>query len=519
MSYRKQLQTATQTIAYYAAQQPGHTAIIDADEAVSYAELDTRSSRVANALAQLGVGSGVRVAYLGHEYASYWEVHYGAAKAGAVLVPINWRLTGPEVAHILEDSEARVLFIDADHPLVGTTTATEILVDRRGAAPEGATVYASWRDRSPATAPSDLATPQTPLAQLYTSGTTGLPKGVVLPHRSFFAIRDLLGEAGLDWIDWRDGDRALLGMPGFYIGGLWYGNQAFNAGATVVVVPEFQPGPIIELIRRLEVTTAILVPTMVQSILLQPGAAPAAFRTLRKVIYGGAPVAAKILTEAIDVFGSEFAQIYGLTETGNTAVCLPPAEHYPGSPRLSAAGRPYPGVELRLLDEEGSPVEQGEVGEVHLRTPAAMLEYWRRPEATAETLVDGWIRTGDAGYLDEDGFLFIQDRVKDLIVVSGEKAFPAEIEKAITQHPAVEDAAVIGIPDEASGEAVLAFIKPLAGQQLTTRELARFLASRLAGYKVPKRFEFVETIPRNPSGKVLRRQLRQDYWRNEDRQV
>ncbi|HEV2779570.1 MAG TPA: fatty acid--CoA ligase [Actinophytocola sp.] len=516
------LRTLADIVRVQAAARADHAAILCEGRRVDYAALNRVSKQAAHGIRAAGLRPGDRLAYLGKESEHYYELLFGAAKSGTVLVPINWRLTAGEVEHILRDSGSALLFVDSTTAAVAEKVAadlpdlTVVSLDRPGEPGAG---FVEWVSGQPDVDLLTRVRPDDPIVQMYTSGTTGLPKGVVLAHRSFFAVRNALAGADLDWIDWRDGDRSLVGLPGFHIGGLWWALQAFAAGVTNVVIREFTPSGAVELIRSLGVTTACLVPAMLRLVLAEPGVSSADFATLRKIVYGGAPISEALLANCIEGFGCEFAQIYGLTETGNTAVCLPPDQHFPGSPRLRAAGRPYPGFELKIVDADGERLGAGEMGEVCLRTPAAMVEYWNLPEATAKTLIDGWVHTGDAGYVDEDGYLFIRDRIKDMIIVAGENVYPAEIENVITKHPDVADAAVVGVPDERWGEAVHAFVVPAAGKQVRARDLAAFLQGRIAAFKAPLRYEFIDAVPRNPSGKILRRELRARFWRNEERAV
>lgn len=515
--YHGELQTFAAVTARHARVQPGVPAVICGDQAYSYAELHRESNRLAHGLRADGLGPGDRVAYLGKESVQYYATVFACAKIGAVLVPVNFRLTGTEVEHILRDSHSALLIVDADlrdtiEPVAAQLPALIV----RGSGPGD---FAAWTGGRP---DADLAAPggpDDPVVQLYTSGTTGLPKGVVLAQRSFFAVRDALAGAGLDWIDWRAGDRSLIGIPGFHVGGLWWAVQGFSAGVTNVAMPRFDSARALELITALGVTTVCVVPSMLRLLLAEPDADKAAFATVRKVVYGGSPIAEALLRAALPVLDCDFAQIYGLTETGNTAVCLPPVDHRDGSPRLRAAGKPYPCVQVKVIDEAGHPLPAGQVGEVCLRSPARMLEYWGLPEATARTLVDGWIHTGDAGHLDADGYLYISDRLKDMIIVAGENIYPAEIENVITQHPGVSDAAVIGVPHDTFGEAVHAFVAVRPGHRVSPRDLLVFCRERMATFKIPSRFETVDAVPRNPSGKILRRELRDRFWAGRDRHV
>ncbi|MEU8032246.1 fatty acid--CoA ligase [Streptomyces sp. NPDC049099] len=509
------METLVQTIRLHAHHRPDTPAVLCEGRSLSYGDLHRESNRIAHAIRAAGLTEGDRVAYLGKESEHYYEILFGCAKSGTVLVPVNWRLTAPEVSHILQDSGTRLLFLESEFaPIVARmpTAPPETVV------PLGVN-FAGWKAGHPDTDTKSDATADTPVAQLYTSGTTGLPKGVVLAHRSFFAIREALASEGLDWIDWRDGDIALVGIPGFHIGGLWWATQNLNAGTTVVAMRAFAARHAVDLIRELGITTACVVPAMLRMMLTEPGVTAKDFATLRKTVYGGSPISESLLEESLAVLDCDFAQIYGLTETGNTAVCLPPADHVPGGPRMQAAGHPYPGVRAKVIDDEGKELPPGEIGEVCLHTPARMVEYWGLPDKTAQTLVDGWIHTGDAGYIDQDGYLFIRDRIKDAILVAGENVYPAEIEKVLEHHPGVAEAVIVGAPDERWGERVHAFVVPVPGEQPSPRDLHTFLVPRLAAFKLPSAYEFIDHVPRNPSGKILRRELRDRFWGDSARKV
>jgi fatty-acyl-CoA synthase/long-chain acyl-CoA synthetase len=471
----------------------------------------------------LDLDTRARVAYLGKESVPYYDVLFACAKSDTVLVPINWRLTAGEVEHILKDSGTRVVFVDQN--------LTSLVNQIRNALPElehtivvdeqieSSAGFNIWQNGFSDAGHAPRANSEEPIAQLYTSGTTGLPKGVVLPHRSFFKIREALAENKLDWIDWRNDDVSLIGIPGFHVGGLWWALQGFNAGITNVAMKMFVAHDAVKTIERLGVSTACVVPAMIQMMLNDRGVTSHNFTSLRKIVYGGSPISEALLEQGLSTMQCDFAQIYGLTETGNTAVCLPPRAHVAGSPQMRSAGRPYPNVELKIIDQEGTLLPVGGIGEVCIRTPAHMIGYWGNQVATKETLVDGWIHTGDAGYLDEKGYLYICDRLKDVVIVAGENVYPAEVENALSKHPAVLDVAVIGVPDERWGEALSAFVAVNGGERVNPRELLVFLKGKIADYKIPAKYEFIESIPRNPSGKILRRELRKKYWDHMERNV
>jgi fatty-acyl-CoA synthase len=485
------------------------------DRQVTYAELHRRANRVGNALRSARVGFGSRVAFLGRESEHYYTTVLGAAAAGAVLVPINWRLTGREIDHILRDSDAEVLFVERDFqasvdraraslPALRAVVPVDDDEDRGGG-------LLAWCATAPDTVPLPVVTgPDDAVVQIYTSGTTGLPKGVVLAHRSFFTLPAAMRAAGVCWIDWRPDDVNLIALPGFGIAGLSWFLHGFVAGGTNVVMRMFVAQEAVRLIERCRVTTTFVAPAMLRLMLAESGVGPATFASLRKVSYGAAPMSEELLRHCVQMLGCEFAQIYASTETGSVAVCLPPEEHRKETPSLRSVGRPCPGNELKVIDPDGHECAPGQIGQVCIRTPARMLGYWRLPEATQRTLAGEWLRMGDAGYLDDNGYLYLCDRINDTIIVGGQNIYPAEVEQEIGAHPGVADVAVVGVPDSRWGEAVHACVVPREDHTVTDRQLVRFLRGRIAAYKIPTAYHVVTELPRNPSGKILRRVVREN---------
>lgn len=523
MRYYPQLSTLAQTLEFQSQHNSDVTAMICAEHQISYATLGQCARQLAHGLNERGIAPGDKVAYLGKESHHYYYLLFACALSGAILVPINWRLTQPEVHHVLSDSQAKGLFFDSSFaPMMTKLLETNPQLNTLVTLDQ---VDDNWLhiDDLLSQPVSDYhpveVTQDTVIAQLYTSGTTGLPKGVQLAHRSFFKVRESLVNEGLDWIDWYQGDVSLIGIPGFHIGGLWWASQGFNAGITNVIIPTFLAPLALSLISEHGITTACVVPSMIQLLLLEREVEQLDFARLRKIVYGGSPIAESLLARGMEIFDCDFAQIYGLTETGNTAICLPPEAHKPGTKLMQAAGRPYPCVRLKIIDDDGSVLDDGEVGEVCIQTPSHMVGYWQLPEATAKTLIDGWIHTGDAGYI-EDEYLFICDRIKDTIIVAGDNVYPSEVENALSGHPGVQEVAVIGVPDKQWGEAIHAVVvREPDVTPVTPRALILFLKQSLADYKLPHHFEFADSIPRNPSGKILRRKLRDRYWQSMERKV
>jgi acyl-CoA synthetase (AMP-forming)/AMP-acid ligase II len=518
--------------ARHAAARPGLTAVIHEDRRTTFGELHQESNRTAHALLRAGLTRGDRVAYFGKDSALYFEITLACAKSGTVLVPVNWRLSAVEVDHILRDSGARLAFVEPEFLPVARRVAAALpglntIVTLDGEEPGGPGVagreaagdggFAAWRagaavaDLEPGTGTDD------PVLQVYTSGTTGLPKGVVLAHRSFYSFIEAMEREGADWFDWLPDDVSLVSFPGSYVAGMAWFMHSFIAGIPNVVMRMFVAEEAVRLVERYGVTITFAAPAMLHLMLAESRSRASVFRSLRKVAYGAAPMPEALLDECVKVMDCQFAQVYASTESGSVATMLPPADHHSGSPVLRSAGRACPGSELRIIDREGRPLPAGEIGQVCVRTGARMIGYWGMPEETERTLVDGWLLMGDAGYLDERGYLFLRDRINDTIIMAGQNIYPAEVEGALDQHPAVAESSVIGVPDPQWGESVRACVVLAPGAEATPRELMLHLRGRIADYKIPAGYVFVAELPRNPSGKVLRRILRERYGQQQTR--
>ncbi|MEL7447045.1 MAG: fatty acid--CoA ligase [Pseudomonadota bacterium] len=506
---------------------PGTAAFTYGDEVITFADLDEGGNRVANGLASLGVAQGDRVSFLGKNHPLYFEALLGAAKLGAVMTPVNWRLAAPEVAYILGNCEAEVVFVAEGFAQMlervrGETPRVRHVIGIDAPDHDG-TDYRSWRDSFPATPQTFNPGLEDDALQLYTSGTTGRPKGAVMTHGSLLSSRDSAGSEGemRAWQQPVEGDVTLLAMPCFHISGTGTGIGTMVAGTNSIVLPEYDPAQALDLIENYNISKIFLVPAAIQILLNHPRVREVDFSRLQYVTYGASPIPLELMKQAMDVLGCGFVQMYGMTETSGTIVALDPEDHVPeGSPKMRSVGKPLNGVEIKIIDEAGDDVPANAVGEIATRSSKNMSRYWNNPEATAETIdADGWLRTGDAGYLDDDGYLYIHDRVKDMIISGGENIYPAEVENAVYAHPSVADVAVIGVPHEKWGEAVKACVVVKEGQELTEADVIAHSREHIAGYKCPKSVDFIEALPRNPSGKILRRELRAPYWEGKDRAV
>jgi fatty-acyl-CoA synthase len=489
---------------------------------ITYAEFDRRTNQCAQALIAAGLGPGDRIACLAKNNADFFVLWLGAVKARVCLAPVNWRLAPPEIAFILKDANARVLVCGADFEgvvdmIVSDCPELHHLIQFE----PGHARWPAFDDWIAAYSDMDPGLPLLPdddVIQLYTSGTTGLPKGVQLTASNFEQAFGAAVEGA--WASFETNKAVLVAMPLFHVAGTNVGLLGLLQGCRNVVLREITPTGLLAVLQDEKIAYAFLVPAVINMLLQTPGIETADVSRLERLFYGASPIAEDVLLRAADRFSATFTQLYGLTETNGVGAMLGPDDHDPALGKLRACGRQWEAAELRVVRPDGAVAESGEVGEIQIRSKAVMKGYWNRPEATAEAIdAEGWFRSGDAGYFDDDGYLYIYDRVKDMIVSGGENVYPAEVENALFSHFAVADAAVIGVPDPRWGEAVKAVVVLRPGAHATPADLIAHCKSRIAGYKCPKSVDFIQVLPRNPSGKVLRRELRAPHWAGRDRNV
>lgn len=508
----------------------------------SFAEVEALTNRLAQAMVAAGVGRDDRVATLTRHQPESAMVTLAAQKIGAVCMPVNWRLASPEVQYILDDGQAKFLMTDAEFAplLAGLSVPTLRATVLSQAQPPGGAgsstpvetagsqwpTLEQWAAPHPNIDPGFRPQPEDAALQLYSSGTTGLPKGVELSHR---ALTHSLVDGVAEVWDYRPQEHVNLNaLPAFHIAGHGIALLTHAMGGLSVTLPDFEPVAVLDALVKRRVSHAFLVPAMIQFLLQAPGVEKQDFSALKMISYGASPISDRVLIDAMRVLGCDFVQVYGLTETSGAVTVLPARDHVAEGPRaalLRSAGLAMKDVELRVIrpgtDETA---DEGEVGELLVRTPKNMTRYWRKPEATQDTLIPGatgedpWLRTGDAGYM-QDGYLFLHDRIKDMIVSGGENIYPAEVENALMLHPAVADGAIIGVPDDKWGEAVKAIVVLKPGSTADAQAIMAFMRERIARFKCPKSVDFVDSIPRNPSGKILKRVLREPYWKDHARRI
>ncbi len=485
----------------------GRAGLVFGDTRLTWTEVNERVNRLANALVARGVSAGDRVAILAHNSHRFLEVYWGLAKLGAIAVPLNFRLTTAEMATLLEHSGASVLVVGGDYRQVAADLPGLHLVidlDRTDS-------YEALLADAAADEPELGADSGDPFAIMYTSGTTGMPKGAVVTHGNLES--NVYNQAIADKAD--PADINLVATPLYHMGAVFMATTYAALGCTQVILERFAAAEVLETVERERVTTCLLVPTMLNMVLNEPSIQRRDLASLRLIFYGGSTITKAVLRRAIETIGCGFTQGYGLTETIEATFLTADDHRLDDDPvherRLASAGREAVNAEVRVVDDEGRDLPAGEVGEVLIRGPSVIREYWRAPEATRDAIRDGWFHTGDLGYRDDDAFLFIVDRKKDMIISGGVNVYPKEVEEVLFAHPSVLEAAVIGLPDDTWGEAVTAVVVVRPDCELTEDELLEHCRGALAGYKKPRSVKFVAELPRNPSGKILKRELRATF--------
>jgi len=485
-------------LSYACVHAPDRPAVVAADRTVSFAQLNAGASRLVGLFRDCSLRPGDVVALLAKNEVAYFEIHIAAIRAGLVLMPLNFRLALPELEYIVADSKPELLISGQEFAAV----AEALEVRRKYVL--GHDFESLLANVRPVQEVHWNISADAPCVIFYTSGTTGRPKGAVLSNRALFSRM----YSNIFEYRMTPDDRFLMCLQLFHIGSINCYSHLY-VGSTVYLIRDFEPAEVLELLPRHRITVALLVPTMVNTIVNLPAAVKANFTSLRTMVYGGSPIPPATLARAIELMGCGFLQTYGMTET-NAITLLRPCDHDPvNKPHLLAsAGTQALGMEVRVVDESDRDVEAGARGEIVCRGPQLMDRYLNLPAATADALRGGWMHTGDMGYVDEEGYLYVTDRKQDMIVSGGENVYPREVEDVLFEHADVLEAAVIGVPDEKWGERVHAVVVLKDGVVADTVALIAFARLHLAGYKVPKTLEFVAELPKNAAGKVVRSELR-----------
>ena len=497
------------------------TAVLDGDFTATYEEHLDRVCRLADGMAStLGVNRGDRFAVMALNGHAFLELYHASLLSGSVINPLNLRLATQELSFIIRDSGAKVCFADAFFAAMIDSVRAEAGIDNlvligSGDAPHDL-AYEDIVAAGKANVPPEPEETD-PAVLMYTGGTTGLPKGVVLDNRAL--MLDIY-KVATRWS--MDEEFVYLHQtPMFHAASLGAILAVPAVGGQTTFVPIFQPAAVLDTIERHQVTMTVMVPTMVAMLLDHPDFKPERLASLQVLTYGASPMPTSLVERVLDMFPDlDLFQGYGMTENCGLLTCLGPEEHRRGGDLLRSAGRPMPGSVITIQDESGNILPAGESGEVCAQAGNYMQEYWNRPDETAAAFREGWYHTGDAGYLDEAGYVYLVDRVKDMIVTGGENVYSVEVENAIASHPAVAQVAVIGVPSEQWGEAVLAIVVPREGVKVSEEDIKAWARDRIAGYKVPKSVEFrTEPLPLSGAMKVLKRELRTAYWEGQERSV
>jgi acyl-CoA synthetase (AMP-forming)/AMP-acid ligase II len=494
------MRTLAEMLRWRARRHPTLEAIWFDGKSQTFAELDASSSQLAAGFVdKLKLQPGDRVAVIDKNCAAYLELFFALDKAGLVIAPLNWRLTPREINAIIDDIKPKLIVVGSEFASHGAESGVPVLTYKD--LPRGEADPA--RDADGAVS-----------SQFCTSGTTGLPKGAMLTGWNVLNVGLCLA---LEIPELREGGRHLVCLPLFHIGGAGWAIWAMQQGSTAIIVREIVPEMLLKTMVEQKVETALLAPTLMLYLTELPASRTADFSALRHITYGTAPISPDLLRRSIETFKCRFSQLYGLTETTGPITALPHAHHT--GDRILSCGRPMFGGRMRVVDANNKDLPPYEVGELLYQGESLMAGYWQREKETAFAIRDGWLHTGDAGYLDEDGFIFLKDRLKDMIVSGGENVYPAEIEAILMGHPEVLECAVIGVPDPKWGETVKAVVVRRPGASLAEAALIEWSRNKLAGFKRPRSVDFIDALPRNASGKLLKRTLREPYWAGYARRV
>jgi acyl-CoA synthetase (AMP-forming)/AMP-acid ligase II len=490
---------------------PDRAAIVfpDGGLTVTYDALEAASNAFAAALRARGLGGADRIAYLGRNSDVFYPVLFGAIRADCVLVPINSRLTGPEIHQQLQDSRARLLICDSElqalagQAVQGLASLPELLLIEAG---DETGLRAELR--RPAAVFPVPKVPEQVVLQLYTSGTTGRPKGVLISHQALSLSRHAeLSTPQLGHLE--QGCVIASPMPNFHIGGSSWVLMGLVRLGTVILTANPSPANLLELLQKHQARHIFIVPTVIRALVDEIRSRQLPAPRLTGIYYGAMPMSAALLRDSLEVFDCAFVHFYGMTENTGSATFLAPQDHdLACAERLKSVGRPYPGTSLEIRGPDRRVLRVGQAGEIWVNSPTLMLGYSNLPEATREALIEGWYATGDGGYLDVEGYLYLTDRIKDMIVSGGENVYPVEVEEALRRHPSVLDAAVVGKPDARWGEAVVAFVQLRPGAAASAQDVLLSARRHIAGYKCPKILYFVVELPRTAAGKVRRGELR-----------
>ncbi len=502
---------------HWAKERPDAIAVEYGDRRTTFAQVDRLSRQLVACLAECGVGKGDRIAWYGKNSDRYFLLLYAAGRMGAVMAPLGWRLAPREIGYILGDTGAKLVV--ASDEFLDTANAVSAEMDNGPEVAEAEAFFAKASAMEPAD--YEPAGEDDTVLQLYTSGTTGNPKGVELSNANLFSLRKPSIQEAAPWQDYRPNDCILMVMPCAHIGGTGSAPMGVANGVRVLIQEEFTPTGVLDAIEN-GTTMLFLVPAAIQMVVQHPRAKETDFSGLRYLMYGAAPMPLELLKEAVGTMpDTGFLQVYGMTETTGTISLLPPEDHVlEGNERMRSAGKAVPGVSIEVRGPDNTEAPRGEIGEICIKSPSNTAGYWKLPEATASTIDgDGWLHTGDAGIMDADGYVYIQDRIKDMIISGGENVYPAEVENAIFGHPSIAEVAVIGVPSERWGEEVKACVVCKPGAEIESGDLIAYTRERIAAFKAPKSVDIIPEMPRNASGKILRRQLREPYWEGQDRKV